>query len=186
MSSPEAALQTMVRNLEKQTGKSFEEWIKIVRASKLTKARQITDFLKAEHGLSFGYANTIALKALGSDAGSSTAEDLIEAQYAGAKAQLKPIYDALLAAVQKFGSDVEIAPKKAYVSLRRKKQFACFQPSTVTRMDVGINLKGTAPTARLELSGSFNAMVSHRVRITKEAEVDKELIGWLRKAYDAS
>lgn len=186
MSSPEAALQTMVRNLEKQTGKSFEEWIKIVRASKLTKARQITDFLKAEHGLSFGYANTIALKALGSDAGSSTAEDLIEAQYAGAKAQLKPIYDALLAAVQKFGSDVEIAPKKAYVSLRRKKQFACFQPSTATRMDVGINLKGTAPTARLELSGSFNAMVSHRVRITKEAEVDKELIGWLRKAYDAS
>ena len=186
MSSPEAAMQTMVRNLEKQTGKSFEEWIKIARASKLTKARQITDFLKAEHGLTFGYANTIALKALGTDAGSSSAEDLVGAQYSGAKAQLKPIYDALLAAVQKFGDDVEVAPKKAYVSLRRKKQFACFQPSTATRMDVGINLKDTAPTERLELSGSFNAMVSHRVRITKEAEVDKQLIGWLRKAYDAS
>ena len=186
MSSPEAALQTMARNLEKQTGKSFEEWIKIARASKLTKARQITDFLKAEHGLTFGYANTIALKALGSDAGSSSAEDLVGAQYSGAKAQLKPIYDALLAAVQEFGDDVEVAPKTADVSLRRKKQFACFQPSTATRMDVGINLKDTAPTERLELSGSFNAMVSHRVRVTKEAEVDKQLIGWLRKAYDAS
>ena len=186
MSSPEAALETMMRNLEKQTGKSFEEWIKIARASKLTKARQITDFLKTEHGLTFGYANTIALKALGTDAGSSNAEDLVGAQYAGAKAQLKPIYEALVAAVQKFGDDVELAPKKAYVSLRRKKQFACFQPSTATRMDVGINLKDTKPSDRLELSGSFNTMVSHRVRVSNVAEVDKELIAWLRKAYDAS
>lgn len=186
MSSPDAAYQTMVRNLEKQTGKSFEQWLRIAQSSNLTKAREILNFLKAEHGLTYGYANLIALKALGSDAGSSNADDLIGAQYAGAKAQLKPIYDELLAEVQKFGADVEVAPKKAYVSLRRKKQFACFQPSTATRMDVGINLKGTAPTARLELSGSFNSMVSHRVRVTKKEEIDKELIGWLRKAYGAS
>jgi Domain of unknown function (DUF5655)/Domain of unknown function (DUF4287) len=186
MSSPEASYQTMVRNLEKQTGKSFEEWIRIARASKLTKAREILNFLKAEHGLTYGYANLIALKTLGSDAGSSNSDDLIGAQYSGAKAQLKPIYDALLAEVQKFGDDVEVAPKKAYVSLRRKKQFACFQPSTATRMDVGINLKGVEPSKRLELSGSFNSMVSHRVRVTSKEGVDKELIGWLRKAYDAS
>src|SRR5688572_23880064 len=113
MSSPEASFQTMVRNLEKQTGKSFEQWLKIARGSKLTKVGEIVNFLKAEHGLTFGYANTIALKALGTDAGSSNAEDLIGAQYSGAKAQLKPIYDALLAEVQKFGNDVEVAPKKA-------------------------------------------------------------------------
>lgn len=186
MSSPEASFQTMVRNLEKQTGKSFEQWLKIAKSSKLAKVGEIVNFLKAEHGLTYGYANTIALKALGTDAGSSSAEDLIGAQYSGAKAQLKPIYDALLAEVQKFGNDVEVAPKKAYVSLRRKKQFACFQPSTATRMDVGINLKGTEPTQRLELSGSFNAMVSHRVRVTSKDEVDRELVSWLRKAYDAS
>lgn len=186
MSSPEAALQTMMKNLEKQTGKSFAEWIKIAQATKLSKAREITNYLKAEHGLTFGYANSIALKALKSDAGSSNPDDLLTAQYSGAKAQLKPIYDTLLAAVKKFGNDVEVAPKKAYVSLRRKKQFACFQPSTATRMDVGINLKDTSPTDRLELSGSFNAMVSHRVRVTKKEEVDKELIGWLRKAYEQS
>jgi predicted transport protein len=186
MSSPEASYQTMVRNLEKQTGKSFDQWIKIAQASKLTKDREILNFLKTEHGLTYGYANLIALKTLGSDAGSSNAEDLIGSQYSGAKAQLKPIYDTLLAEVQKFGDDIDVAPKKAYVSLRRKKQFACFQPSTATRMDVGINLKGIEPTKRLELSGSFNSMVSHRVRVTSIAEVDKELIGWLRKAYEAS
>ncbi|HEX6732556.1 MAG TPA: DUF4287 domain-containing protein, partial [Pyrinomonadaceae bacterium] len=64
MSSPEASYQTMVRNLEKQTGKSFDQWIKIAQASKLTKAREILNFLKAEHGLTFGYANLIALKTL--------------------------------------------------------------------------------------------------------------------------
>jgi predicted transport protein len=186
MSSPEAALQTMIQNLEAQTGKSFAEWIKIAQATKLTKVREILNYLKTEHGLTYGYANTIALKALKSDAGSSNPDDLVSTQYSGPKAQLKPIYETLLSAVQKFGDDVEVAPKKAYVSLRRKKQFACFQPSTATRMDVGINLKDTPATARLELSGSFNSMVSHRVRVTKKEEVDKELIGWLRKAYDQS
>lgn len=88
--------------------------------------------------------------------------------------------------MQKFGGDVEIAPKKSYASLRRKKQFAIFQPSTATRMDVGINLKGADPTTRLEASGSFNAMVSHRVKVAGKNEVDKELIGWLRSAYEAS
>src|SRR5687768_15966122 len=111
MSSPEASYQTMARNLEKQTGKSFDQWIKIAQASKLTKVREIVNFLTAEHDLTYGYANTIALKALGTDAGSSNAEDLIGTQYAGAKAQLKPIYDALMAEVQKFGDDVEVAPK---------------------------------------------------------------------------
>lgn len=79
---------------------------------------------------------------------------------------------------------MEISPKKAYVSLRRSKQFAIIQPSTATRVDVGINLKGHKATDRLEASGSFNSMVSHRVRIADKKEVNKELIGWLREAYD--
>jgi predicted transport protein len=186
MSSPEVALQSMIRKLEEQTGKSLADWIKIAKASGLTKAGEIRNYIKSEHGLTFGYANLIALKTLGSDAGSSSADDLIATQYSGAKAQLRPIYDALLAAVKKFGDDVEVAPKKGYVSLRRKKQFAIFQPSTATRMDVGIKLKGTPATARLEASGSFNAMVSHRVRLSEKKEIDKELIGWLKQAYDAS
>jgi uncharacterized protein DUF5655/uncharacterized protein DUF4287 len=186
MSSVDAATQSMIRNLEEKTGKSFDEWLKIARQTKLTKAREILNFLKSEHALTYGYANLIALKSLASDAGSSSGEDLVAAQYSGAKSALKPIYDALISAVQKFGGDVEIAPKKGYVSLRRQKQFAIFQPSTATRMDVGLNLKGTPATARLEPSGSFNAMVSHRVKLGAKNEVDKELIDWLRKAYDAS
>ena len=114
------------------------------------------------------------------------AGDLVEAQYSGQKAALRPIYTLLIEKVRGFGGDVEISPKKDYVSLRRRKQFAIFQPSSATRLDVGINLKGEPPTDRLEPSGSFNAMVTHRVRLSKIEDVDKQLLGWLRKAYDAA
>ena len=107
-------------------------------------------------------------------------------QYAGKKAALKPIYDKLVALLRRIDSGVEFAPKKAYVSVRRAKQFAIIQPTTATRLDVGINLKGIAPTARLEVSGSFNAMVSHRVRIERADEIDTELEAWLRKAHAAA
>ena len=70
------------------------------------------------------------------------------------------------------------------MALRRNKQFGIVQPSTKTRVDVGINLKGVEPTERLEASDSFNSMVSHRVRVTDATQIDDELIGWLRQAYD--
>lgn len=180
------ATATMIANLKEKTGKTLEQWTKIAAASKLAKHGEIVKHLKTDHGLTHGYANLVAHKLLASDAGSADGEDLVAAQYAGDKAGLKPMYDALLKEVRKFGQDVELAPKKAYVSLRRSKQFALVQPTTKTRLDVGINLKGVAPQGRLEASGSFNAMVSHRVRLEKAADVDKELIGWLKQAYDAA
>ena len=140
--------------------------------------------LKEKHGLTHGYANLVAHNALQSDASFSEGDALVESQYAGPKAALRPFYDSVIAEVKGFGGDVEVAPKKGYVSLRRKKQFAIVQPSTATRLDVGINLKGVAPAGRLEASGSFNAMVSHRVRVSSAKEIDRELVGWLKRAYD--
>lgn len=185
--SPDELTATMIRNLQEKTGKTLPQWLKIAKASKLTRHGELTKYLKSEHGMTHGYANLIAHKALQTDAGSASSEtDLVEGQYAGGKAALRPLYDALIAGVKKFGKDVEIAPKKAYVSLRRNKQFALIQPTTATRVDVGINLKGQAPNGRLEASGSFNSMVSHRVRLSDQKCVDKELFGWLKSAYDAS
>lgn len=185
--SPEEMTAVMIRNLQEKTGKSLPQWIKIAKASKLAKHGELLKHLKSKHGVTHGYANLIAHKTLKSDAGSaSSVTDLVDGQYAGAKASLRPIYDALMVGVKKFGEDVEIAPKKAYVSLRRNKQFALIQPSAATRVDVGINLKGRAPTNRLETSGSFNSMVSHRVRLSDKKGVDKQLLGWLKAAYDAS
>jgi len=182
--SPEDAVATMIANLKEKTGNTLEGWLKIAAKSKLGSHKALVDHLKAEYGIGHGYANLIAQKRFQGDAPAPAGDDLVAAQYAGAKAALRPIYDALILAVGKFGGDVELAPKKAYVSLRRSKQFGLIQPSSATRVDLGVNLKGLAPTERLEASGSFNAMVSHRVRLSTPKDVDAQVIGWLREAYD--
>jgi hypothetical protein len=178
------ALKTMIANYEKNTGKPFEAWIVIAKKAKLAKHGEIVKLLKEKHGMGHGYANLVAQRALAGDAPAPEGDDLVAAQYAGNKAALRPLYEQLAKAVVKFGADVELSPKKTYVSLRRKKQFALIQPSTADRLDVGINLKGAAAKGRLEASGSFNAMVSHRVRVTAAKDIDAELVGWLRAAYD--
>jgi Domain of unknown function (DUF5655)/Domain of unknown function (DUF4287) len=186
--SPEEMMAAMIENLGQTTGKPIAEWLKIIKASKLEKHGEIVKLLKTKHGVTHGYANAIAHRALKSSSGEMAAagEDLVGAQYSGVKAGLRPIYDALVRMIQKFGGDIEFAPKKAYVSVRRGKQFAIIQPSTATRVDVGINLKGAPPTGRLEASGSFNAMVTHRVRVEQPAEVSAELQAWLKQAYEAA
>ena len=183
MGKVDDAIATMIANLEAKTGKPLAAWVKLVQAAKLDKHGAMVAFLKSKHGLGHGYANLVAHSVLGGGA-PSRGDDPVGEQYAGPKAALRPIYDAILAAVQKFGKDIEVSPKKAYVSLRRAKQFGIVQPSTPTRVDVGLNLKGVAPAGRLEVAGSFNAMVSHRVRLDSIKQVDKELIGWFKRAYD--
>ena len=175
----------MIANLKEKTGKDLDAWTKLVAKSGLEKHGEIVKWLKAEHGMTHGYANLVSQKARNPETFAGGNEDaLVEAQYSGKKEGLRPIYDKLTKAIAKFGKDADLSPKKAYVSLRRSKQFGLIQPSTQTRVDVGINLKGDPADGRLEKSGSFNAMVSHRVRVTDVKEVDAELIGWLREAYD--
>jgi predicted transport protein len=178
------ATQTMIDNLHKTTGKTLEEWITIAKKQNIAKHGEMLAFLKDNHGLSYGYANLVAHKAKGSDAGSAENQDeLIENQYKG-KEHFKPIYDKLMADIQRFGKDIEIAPKNAYVSLRRKKQFAILQPATKTRFEIGINLKGQEPKGKLEAVPQANAMCSHKINLASLADIDKEVINWIKQAYD--
>jgi hypothetical protein len=186
MSSVADQIATMEANILAKTGQPVSHWVQLAKAQKLDKHGLIVKFLKTEHGITHGYANLIAHEALQSAAGHQEEDDLLAGQYSGDKAGLKPIYDKLMQQISKFGADVEVAPKKTYVSLRRKKQFALIQPSTKTRLDVGINLKGKPPGGRLEASGSFNAMVSHRVKLESAADANAEVIAWLKEAYQAA
>lgn len=173
----------MIDNLQKNTGKTLEQWIDIVKKQNLAKHGDIMKFLKEKHQFTHGFANLVALKTKGTDAGSAeNQDDLIVKQYAG-KEHLKPIYDKLLAAIQKFGKDIEVAPKNTYVSLRRKKQFAILNPATKTRFEVGINLKGQEAKGKLEAEKP-NAMCSHKINIADIKDIDKEVINWLQMAYD--
>lgn len=173
----------MEEGLKEKTGKTLEQWIKIVQQQKLDKHKAIIDFLKAEHGFTHGYANFVALKARGADAASHNADDLVTNQYKG-KEVLKPIYDELIKKISKFGSGITITPKKDSVSIIRKKQFALIKPATKTRIDLGLKLKDKPTTDRLGNSGPFGTMCTHRVQLTDKKEVNKELLDWLKEAYE--
>lgn len=175
----------LLKNLEKSTGKPVDEWIKIAQQSGETQHMKILKYLQDNYGLTYGYANTIATLARKGDEAPPSADHLVTAQYTG-KENLLPIYHAILSEVNKFGVDVEISPKKTYVSLRRSKQFGLIQPSTKTRVDVGIKINDFEPVSRLEASGSWNSMVTHRVQVTDIDQVNDELINWLKIAYDAA
>jgi hypothetical protein len=190
MSDQQKALATQLANIEKRTGKTLEELKALIRNSGLTKHSEVRDMLKQNLGLGFGDANTLAHVARQDEGGApETAAgagpaDPADALYTGPKAALRPIHDKLMARLAAFG-DFEIAPKKTYVSLRRKRQFAMIGPATNTRVEVGINLKALQPTARLEAMPP-KGMCDFRVKLTAPEQVDDELIGWLKRACDAA
>lgn len=185
MADPAAEMAHMIANLKTKTGKSLDEWTGLAKASGRDKHKSLVDWLKADHGLGHGYANLVAHKTFASDAGIHADDDLMTAMFAGPKAAIKPVYDRIAAIVGSLDG-VEFAPKKGYVSLRRNKQFALAQPSTKDRLDLGLYLKGVPAAGRLEPSGSFNAMVSHRVRLSSPEEVNGEVEAWIRKAWEAA
>lgn len=182
--SIDKAIQTQISNIEKATGKKLGEWTAIINKSGLAKHGELVNFLKEKHGFTHGNANTLVHVAKQSHAGAAeNSDNLISEQYKG-KENLKPWYDKIMAGINKFGTDVEVAPKKAYVSLRRKKQFALIQPSTKDRLDVGLNIKGIAPSGIAEEGAKWNAMCTHRIRIEDGKAISKDLFNWIRQAYE--
>lgn len=180
------AAQTMIDNLEKNTGKSLAQWVAIVQKEGYKKHGEILNFLKTEHAFTHGFANLVAHKALKSDAGSvSDTDELITKQYKG-KEHFLPIYEKLSNEIKAFGTDVEFAPKNAYVSIKRKKQFAMLIPATKTRYEIGINLKGHTAEGILESDTKTNGMCSHKIHLTNESEITSEVIDWLKTAYVAA
>jgi hypothetical protein len=186
----DAALQSQIRNIEATYGQPLSHWFAIIDDSGLTKHNQVVAMLKSEHGLAHGAAHRVSLLARdrsstisGTTEGRAVPPDVVDALYAGRTAGLRPLHDRLMSAIDALG-EVEIAPKKGYISLRRRKQFAMIQPSAAGRIDLGLILPpGTPATDRLEAAGSWNALFTHRVRVTSLDDIDDELCAWVRDAY---
>lgn len=173
------ALQTMINNMPEKTGKSLSEWKNLLRTKSFLKHSEAVNFLKKEHNVTHGFANTIV--ALSKEE-NETPADLVKNQYKG-KENLLPIYERLLTVIKEFGKDVTITPKKTSVSIIRKKQFALIKPATKTRIDLGLKFKDKQTTDRLENSGPFGTMCTHRVKLSNVNEIDNELIAWLKESY---
>jgi hypothetical protein len=182
MSTVDDATRTMISNFPERTGRSLDEWVVLIRASGKTRHGDVMTMLKTEYGMSHGFANFAAITALKAD-DAPAGDDLVEAMYAGPKAALRPLHEKVVSVAKGFGDDVELAPKKAYMSLRRKKQFGMVGPGPGGRLEIGFNLPGVDAGGRLEPT---TGMCTHRVRIAADAEFDDELVGWLRRAYEGA
>ena len=177
------AMATQLANIEKRTGKSLAELAKLVKSSGLEKHGELVAMLKRDLGMGHGDANTLVhhVRSAGAPAAASPDASL-DAIYAGAKAGLRPVHEALMKEIGKFG-EFEVAPKKAYVSLRRKKQFATVGPATKTEVEIGLNSKTLKAGGRIQALPP-GGMCQFRARITSAADIDKTLLAALRQAYD--
>jgi len=190
MNSVDKATEAQLHNLQTRSGKTLDQLFALMRKSGLKKHGELRDLLKRDLGMGHGDANALAgfyLQSSEAGAPGSPAPrsgDVLDQIYAGPKAELRPIHDRLMTAIDKLGA-FEIAPKKGYVSLRRKKQFAMIGPASKGRLELGLNMKGAKPTSRL-LALPAGGMCQYKIYLTQPKEVDKELLGWIRQAYEAA
>ena len=188
MSKLDQAVQTQLNNIEKKAGKSLDELSALAAATGLTKHSELRDHFRNAFGLGHGDANALVHFVLQSDGqraseGKEDAE-VVDELYAGKKAHLRPIHDALWAKISQLG-EFETLPKKNYLSLRRQKQFAMLGPATATRVEVGLNVKNLAEDARL-IEQPKGSMCNYVVRLTDPSEVDADLWGWIEAAYNSA
>lgn len=184
------AMENQLKNIQTRTGKTLEELYSIYKSSGLVKHGEVRAMFIKEFNMGYGDAVMLAsylLKSNGDVSGKVEVEDPDQAVsqiYTGAKALLRPIHDEIMRRINGFG-EFEILPKKGYLSLRRKRQFAMVGPATNSRIEVGLNMKNIPPTNRLEQSPP-GGMCQYKVKITSLSEVDDELVEWIKIAFNAS
>ncbi|MGE0143538.1 MAG: DUF4287 domain-containing protein [Planctomycetota bacterium] len=194
MADPAKAVATQLANIEQRTGKTLKQLFAILQKSGLTKHGEMVAMLKADLGMGHGDANTL-VHTFRAEAdggandgkvgdGAGTSSDPLDAIYAGSKAPLRPLHEAVMTRIAKLG-EFEIAPKKANVSLRRKKQFALIGPASKGRLEIGLNMRDVEATERL-VAQPPGGMCQYKVFLTDAKEIDKELLGWVKIAYDSA
>jgi hypothetical protein len=187
-----AMMQNWVATLKEKTGRSLEEWIRLVERSGRAGEKERREWLKAKHGLGTNSCWWIAERSLGKGGEDSdpasylrAAEEWVEAMFAGGKAGLRPVYDALLRLGLSLGPEVKACPCKTIVPLYRRHVFAQIKPTTRTRIDLGYALGDLPARGRLVATGGYEKgdRITHRIPIGSVAEIDAEVKTWLRRAY---
>ena len=188
MSSLDKARETQMGNIQGKTGKTLAELKTLIAASGLAKHGEIRQMLMDRFGLGYGDASMLVHFAQESDgqtaaqAKGASIEDVLAEIYSGPRAALRPIHEEIISHVEGFG-EFEIVPKKGYVSLRRKRQFAMIGPGTKGRVELGLNMKDMPGSDRL-LAQPPGGMCQYKVFLTSPDEVDLELLGWIQFAHE--
>lgn len=180
------SFQAYLDTVQEKTGKTVSDFRALADEKGLSKHGEVVAWLKGDFGLGHGHATAVAAALLKSEHFGAPKQDKVDVLFSGNKAAWRPVYDSLLRAAQAYGPDVDVAPTDSYVGLTRGgRKFAIVQPGA-GRLDVGVKRKGTPPEGRFESAGTWNRMVTHRVRLTDPAQADAEVQAWLRAAYEGA
>jgi hypothetical protein len=186
-------VQKWMKELPEKSGRSVEEWIELVKKSGPPTEAERLNWLKKEYKLGTNTARWIAERADGKgteedspEAYLKTAAEYGEAQYAGARAALRPLYDQLLKLGFSLGKDVQACPCKTMVPLYRNHVFAQIKPTTNTRVDLGLALGNMKTPKRLIDTGGYEKKdrITRRIEVVSKADIDEELKRWLKTAYE--
>lgn len=184
MSDIEQAKANQLRNIETRTGRSIPALCEAIGQSGKSRHAEVRSWAMEQFGLGYGDANALAHAANAGTQASLDDEDPLARIYSGKKEHLRAIHDRLTATISSWG-EFEAAPKKAYVALRRKKQFAMLGPRNASTAELGINLKEDLVSDRI-LPQKPGGMCQYAVALTGPAEVDQEVLTVLRRAFDAA
>ncbi len=181
------SFQAYLDNIQAKTGKTPNDFKAMAAEKGLTKTAEIMAWLKSDFGLGHGHAMAIVHLVVHQDHIKAGPDDRTGKLFSGNKEKWRSAYDCILDKIKGFGTDASSSAGQTYINLLRDgKKFAIIQPSSAERLDIGIKLKGIEPAGRFEGAGTWNTMVTHRIRITDPAQVDPELFAWLKKAYEAA
>jgi hypothetical protein len=184
MADPQKALLTQLANIEKKTGRTIAQLREAIAASGKVAHAEVRTWLMETYGLGHGDANTVVHVARSAPADAASSADVLDEIYAGPKAHLRSVHDAVMAVVGRLG-ECEVAPKKGYVSLRRRKQFAMLGPKSRERVELGLNLKDDIGSARI-VAQKPGGMCQFTVSLTTAGDVDAEIAAALTRAFQAA
>jgi hypothetical protein len=179
--------RAMAANLPRNTGRSLDEWLAVLAADGPPERKARAVWLKEEHGLGGSTAMLIIDRADGgSDGDGADPEAQVDALFSGARAGLRPVADRLLAEAAALGEDVTATPCATMLPIRRAHVVAQLKPTTRTRLDLGLALGDVPLVGRLEDTGGLarKDRITRRIALRTPADVDDEVLGWLRRAYE--
>jgi hypothetical protein len=186
-------VQSVIAGMKKKTGRSLEEWLKLVNQKGPTSEKERAAWLKKEHGMGTNYAMWIAQRSFGKGEGYGNAQeylqhakDNVEKMFAGPRQHLRIIYDEILKYALTIGPDIRVSPCSTIVPIYRKHVIAQIKPTTRTRIDLGLALKNAKVPKRLINTGGFEKKdrITHRIELSKPEDFDSEAKRWMKVAYD--
>ncbi len=186
-------VQSVIVGMKEKTGRSLEEWVKLVKKQGPAGEKERAAWLKKEHGLGTNYASWIAGRSVGKVDATEDADeylkhagDYVDTMYAGPKEHLRTIYDEILTYAKTLGRDIGVSPCRTIVPIYRNHVIAQIKPTTRTRIDLGLALRNTKTPKRLVDTGGFakKDRITHRIEISQSEDFDDEAKRWMRVAYD--